>query len=107
MRKTLIVTMALALGGALLAGCSESETPSGTYTGSLQEVKPDEKEIYLKTDEGKVLELYFKDDTVLQRGETEVPFSALQVAKDAGVKVTVEVENADGELIPKKVTIAE
>ncbi len=107
MRKTLIVMMALALGGGLLVGCSESDVPSGTYTGTLQEVKPDEKEIYVKTDEGQVLELYFKDDTVLQRGQTEVPFSALQAAKDAGVKVTVVVENADGELIPKTVTIAE
>lgn len=107
MKKTLCLTILVLFASTFVVGCRKSDVPSGTYTGTLEEVNPDEREIYVKTDDGRVLELYFTDDTVLEAGGVSVGFEALEEAKSANAKVTVEVENADGELIPNKVTISQ
>ncbi|MGV3762043.1 hypothetical protein [Parapedobacter sp.] len=62
--------------------------PSGTYTGVAEKVDPDEKEIYVKTGDGKTLELYFTDNTQLLQNEQPVEFSAL--AEGQNLEVTVE-----------------
>lgn len=107
MKKALCLTMLALFVCIFVGGCRKSDVPSGTYTGTLEEVNPDEREIYLKTDDGRVLELYFTEDTVLQSGGESVGFEALEAAKSANAQVTVEVENVDGDLIPNKVTIAQ
>jgi hypothetical protein len=98
-----VITAALTLP---LAGCGGGEgdtgtVASGTYTGTIQQVKPGEKEIYVKTADGQVLELYFTDQTKLTRDGSEAEFSTL--AKNQ--QVEVEVTNEDGELLPQAVTI--
>jgi hypothetical protein len=89
----------------VLAGCGGGgEAPtveSGTYQGSIQEVNASEREIYVQTDDGQVLELYFTDQTTLQQNGESAEFSALS----NGQQVEVEVEAEGGELTPLSVTI--
>lgn len=76
---------------------------SGTYTGTADRVDPEEKEIYVETEDGKMLELYFTDQTTLtQNGET-VAFDALQ----QGQRVEVQVEKKGQRLEPVQVRILE
>ena len=64
---------------------------SGTYQGTVAEVEADKTEIYVKTSDGKTLELYFTETTALTKnGE---PVALDQLAE--GQKVEVEVK-ADG-----------
>ncbi|WP_224994884.1 hypothetical protein [Cesiribacter sp. SM1] len=77
--------------------------PSGTYTGTAERVDTEEQEIYVETQDGKTLELYFTDQTKLtQNGET-VSFDALQ----KGQNVEVEVEKKGQRLEPVAVRILE
>jgi len=76
---------------------------SGTYTVTAHRVDPDEKEIYVKTSDGKILELYFKADTKLLKAGKEVKFESL--AK--GQKLEVQVEKSGNHLKPVQVTILE
>lgn len=62
--------------------------PSGTYMGVAERVDPGEREIYVKTSDGKTLELYFTDNTQLLQNDQPVEFSAL--AEGQNVEVTVE-----------------
>jgi len=83
--------LGLLLGGAfLLNSCvdSTSTVESGVYQGTVDEVEAAKKEIYVKTEDGKTLELYFTDETELTENGTAVDFSALQKGQD--VEVTVE-----------------
>ena len=75
---------------------------SGTYTGTITEVVPEEDEIYLDVD-GKELELYFIDKTELTEGGEPAPFSALQ----KGQKVEVKVKKVGKRLDPLSVKILE
>lgn len=78
------------LGIALVISCGHNVdvVDSGTYKGTIKEVKPEEKEIYLETESDKTLELYFTDSTKLTKGGAAVDFSALK--KNAKVEVTIE-----------------
>jgi hypothetical protein len=93
----------LAVGFFFVAGCGQQidVVDSGTYEGTITEVNAEEEEIYVALDNDPTIELYFKEDTVLKQGDSEVPFSALQ--KDQKVRVTVE--RVGNRLDPKTVEI--
>ena len=100
--RAFTATAAIMLAGGLLVGCSDSsEVPSGTYEGTIVKVVPDAKEIYVETNDGKELELYFTDETELTSGMGGAEFSLLK----EGMTVEVEVENVDGHLKPVSVKI--
>jgi cold shock protein len=76
---------------------------SGTYQGVLHEVEADKSEIYVKTDDDKVLELYFTETTTLTRNGETVEFDQLK----EGGKVEVQVEKVGQRLDPVAVRIIE
>ncbi len=77
---------------------------TGTYKGTAHKVDPGEKEIYVKTDDGKILELYLKENTEIMKGSEKAEFSELK----EGQKLEVNVENKDGKkLHPVSVKIVE
>lgn len=88
--KSLITKSLFLLSITLFIACGKTTdvVESGTYTGTLIEVEADKSEIYVKTEDGKTLELYFIEDTKLTQNGEEVPFSALE--KDQTVEVEVE-----------------
>lgn len=86
----------------LAAGC-EDDVPSGTYSGTIERVVADEREIYVNTDDGRELELYFTDQTQLTRAGQPAEFPVLA----NGQKVRIEVVNEDGDLRPVRVEILE
>jgi hypothetical protein len=101
--KSLITKSLCILSITLFIACGDSTdvVESGTYTGKIIEVEADKSEIYVKTDDGKTLELYFIEDTKLTQNGEEVPFSAL--AEDQTVEV--EVEKVGKRLDPLSVKI--
>lgn len=107
---TLITTALVALSPAALAADDSSKeirntsvVESGTYQVTAHRVDPEEKEIYVKTSDGKILELYFKDDTKLTQGGKDVPFTTL---KD-GQSLEITVEKSGNHLKPLTVAILE
>lgn len=86
-----------------LASCGEKTdvVESGTYQGVVHEVEADKTEIYVKTADNKLLELYFTERTTLTRNQETVPFSELS----EGTKVEVEVEKVGQRLDPISVKI--
>ncbi|WP_018477426.1 hypothetical protein [Pontibacter roseus] len=76
---------------------------SGTYQGTIKEVEPAKTEIYVNTDDGKTLELYFTEATTLTHNGETVPFEHLK----QGARVEVEVEKVGQRLDPKAVRILE
>ena len=104
MKKILFLAFAFGIFLAL-ASCGEGTdvVPSGTYEGTIQKVVPDESEIYVKTDDGKTLELYFIEETTLTRNGEPAEFSALE----KGQKVEVTVEKTGKRLDPVAVNIME
>lgn len=74
---------------------------SGTYTGTADKVDPEEMEIYVKLDDGKLIELYLKESTPIMRGTEKVGFDALK----EGQKLEVEVEKSGEHLNPVSVKI--
>jgi uncharacterized cupredoxin-like copper-binding protein len=101
--KTMITrTLALLLLSITLAcGNSTDVVESGTYIGKIIEVEADKSEIYVKTDDGKILELYFIEETRLTQNGEEVPFSALEENQ----QVEVEVKKVGKRLDPITVKI--
>ena len=95
----------LATSITLFFSCGQSTevVDSGTYQGTISEVEPAKTEIYVQTDDGKTLELYFTDETTLTRGGSDVEFSELE----EGQKVEVEVEKVGKRLDPMAVRILE
>lgn len=89
----------------LINACSNSTdvVESGTYEGTVDKVEPEKSEIYVKTDDGKRLELYFTDETQLSTNGATVPFSVLM----EGQRVSVQVEKVGQRLDPIKVEILE
>jgi CspA family cold shock protein len=89
----------------LLSSCGEKTdvVESGTYQGVVHEVEADKSEIYVKTADDKVLELYFTESTTLTRNGETVPFSELAEGKN----VEVEVEKVGQRLDPISVKILE
>jgi cold shock protein len=96
---------ALMAAAPLFYSCQESTdvVESGTYQGTIQEVEPEKDEIYVKTDDGKVLELYFTEATTLTHNGETVPFDHLK----EGGKVEVQVEKTGQRLDPVAVKILE
>mgnify|MGYP006443688447 FL=1 len=90
MKSLKSILLSISLVSLLLISCGQdvSVVDSGTYSGKVVEVKPDEKEIYVELEEGKTIELYFTDSTALMQGEKKAEFS--QLKKDSEVKVKVE-----------------
>ena len=87
--KTLITKSLTILTITLFIACGKttSVVESGTYQGTVIEVEADKTEIYVKTDDGKTLELYFTDETTLTQNNETVEFSALKVDQSVEVKV--------------------
>lgn len=77
--------------------------PSGTYTGTADKVDADEREIYVKTNDGKTLELYFTDQTQLMQNGQTASFDALK----EGQNLEVTVEKKGNRLEPMTVNIME
>ena len=88
-----------------LASCGEKTdvVESGTYLGTVKEVEADKSEIYVRTDDGKLLELYFTETTTLSKNDETVPFGQLA----EGQKVEVEVKKVGQRLDPVSVKILE
>jgi len=82
---------------------STSVVDSGTYSGTISEVEPEKTEIYVETEDGKILELYFTDATTLTKDGVEAEFSELE----EGQSVEVEVEKIGKRLDPIAVRIME
>jgi cold shock protein len=89
----------------ILASCGEKTdvVDSGVYQGTVEEVEADKNEIYVKTGDGKLLELYFTEKTTLTKNGETVPFSELAEGK----KVEVEVKKDGKRLDPIAVKILE
>lgn len=90
-----------------LASCGGGEktdvVESGTYQGTVHEVEADKTEIYVKTADNQLLELYFTEATTLTRNGQTVQFSELA----EGQKVEVEVKKDGKRLDPVSVKILE
>src|SRR5918999_514977 len=89
---------------ALLSSCGGEKTDvvdSGVYQGTVEEVEADKTEIYVKTADDKLLELYFTESTTLTRNGETVEFSQLA----EGQKVEVEVRKEGQRLDPVSVKI--
>ncbi len=105
MKNMKSIVVALMLFVPFMYSCQESTeaVESGTYEGVIQEVEPEKTEIYVKTDDGQVLELYFRESTTLTRNGETVPFEQLE----EGGRVEVEVEKVGQRLDPIAVRILE
>jgi cold shock protein len=97
--------LAAAFAFFLLVSCGEKTdvVESGVYQGVVDEVEADKTEIYVKTADGKLLELYFTETTTLTKNGATVPFSELAEGK----KVEVEVKKDGKRLDPVSVKILE
>lgn len=102
--KNLLKLSPLFLLMVLFVACESTDVvESGTYTGTVDEVEADKTEIYVKTSDGKTLELYFTDQTSLTKAGETVDFSMLE----EGMSVEVEVEKVGKRLDPISVVIME
>jgi len=88
-----------------LTSCGEKTdvVDSGVYQGTVHEVEAAKTEIYVKTADDKLLELYFTESTTLTKNGQAVEFSALA----EGQKVEVEVRKEGNRLDPVSVKIIE
>lgn len=106
MKKGVLKLGSITLMLLLFSACGGESTDvveSGTYEGTIEEVNPDESEIYVKTPDDKTLELYFIETTELAKDTVSVPFDSLAT----GQKVRVEVEKVGQRLNPLRVEILE
>lgn len=106
--KKLIIVLSVAICGLLVfQSCGEANkktdvVDSGTYQGVAEEVDPGEQEIYVRTADGKLLELYFTGQTALTRADgSPAEFSELT----EGGNVEVQVEKTGNKLEPIAVKI--
>lgn len=76
---------------------------AGTYKGTAHKIDAKEKEIFFKTDDGKLLELHLKGKTELTKEGKHVDFDSLK----AGQKLEVHVEKHGERLSPLSVKIME
>jgi len=92
MKKTIFTTIIAIFAFIAFQSCEESQktdlVSSGTYQGEVETVEADEKEIYVRTSDDKLLELYFTDKTELTKEGEMVDFKEL--SKGASIEVTVE-----------------
>lgn len=105
MKTSFIKLLSLAAILILMNACNGGTdvVESGTYDGTIKEVEPEKTEIYVETEDGKTLELYFTDQTTLTQNGEAVDFSTLK----EGQKVQVEVEKVGKRLDPLSVKILE
>jgi major membrane immunogen (membrane-anchored lipoprotein) len=98
-------SLVAALAFCILTSCGERTdvVESGVYQGTVHEVEADKSEIYVKTSDGKLLELYFTERTTLTKDGQTVPFGDLAEGK----KVEVEVKKDGKRLDPISVKILE
>ena len=109
MKNLLVLAVSVALVSVSFAEDNDSSkeirntsvVESGTYQVTAKKVDPEEKEIYVTMEDGKVLELYFSDATKLTQGGKDVAFDALK----NGQKLEVQVEKDGAKLKPIAVTI--
>lgn len=89
----------------IFTSCGEKTdiVESGTYQGTIDEVEPAKTEIYVRTQDDRILELYFNENTSLTRNGETIDFSILEV----GQNVEVEVEKTGKRLDPISVKILE
>jgi len=73
-------------GTFLFNSCGENKNThvvnSGTYQGVAEEVEPGEKEIYVRTSDDKLIELYFTEETKVMTNDGEI--SSFDVLKEIG-----------------------
>lgn len=88
---------------AMLVGCGGGidVVDEGTYTGTVTEAVPAEREIYVTLEDGTKLELYFNEETELVRDGESVEFSALE----AGTRVRLTVTRVGNRNEPQRVEI--
>ena len=103
--KKYFTLLSAALTILILISCGEKTdvVDSGVYQGTVQEVELDKTEIYVKTADDKLLELYFTESTTLTRNGQTVEFTELA----EGQKVEVEVRKEGQRLDPVSVKILE
>jgi hypothetical protein len=103
--KKYFTLFAAALIIAVMMSCGEKTdvVDSGVYQGTVEEVEADKTEIYVKTGDDKVLELYFTEATTLTKNGQTVEFTELA----EGQKVEVEVKKVGQRLDPVSVKILE
>lgn len=101
--KKIVYVLFISLLAITACGEKTDVVESGTYQGTIHEVEADKREIYVKTAEGKLLELYFTETTTLTRNDESVQFSELAEGK----KVEVEVKKEGNRLDPVSVKILE
>lgn len=91
--------------GFVLSSCGENteHINSGTYEGTIESVIPAQTEIYVRTEDDKILELYFTDDTQVIHNGKSAPFDQLKQNQ----KVRVTVKKVGQRLNPVKVEILE
>ena len=103
MNQIKLLSIALLIFFAVSCGEKTDVVDSGTYQGTIEEVEADKTEIYVKTADDKLLELYFTEATTLTRSGQTVDFSELK----EGQKVEVEVRKEGQRLDPVSVKILE
>lgn len=103
--KKYFTLLSAALISAFLISCGEKTdvVDSGVYQGTVEEVELDKTEIYVKTTDDKLLELYFTESTTLTKNGQNVEFTELA----EGQKVEVEVKKEGQRLDPVSVRILE
>ena len=105
MKSFIKISLFTLLISLFVIACGEGTdvVESGTYQGTIDKVEPEETEIYVKTDDGKTLELYFTENTQVMNREMPAQFSDLK----EGQKVEVKVEKKGKRLDPLTVKILE
>ncbi|ALJ00209.1 hypothetical protein DC20_16090 [Rufibacter tibetensis] len=100
-----VMMTALVAVAPFFYGCGEKTdvVESGTYQGVVEEVEAEKTEIYVKTADDKLLELYFTDKTSLTQNGQTATFDQLK----EGSKVEVQVEKVGNRLDPVAVKIME
>ena len=92
----------------LLNSCGENKKTdvvnSGIYQGIAETVEAGEKEIYVRTADDKLIELYFTDQTKVLTNEGQT--SSFDALKENG-KVEITVEKQGNKNIPLSVKILE
>jgi len=96
-----LVVLFIAFGFAACGGIDVVE--SGTYSGTIKEIEAAKTEIYVSTEDGKTLELYFTDETSLTKDGQTVDFGMME----EGMAVEVEVVKEGKRLDPISVKIME
>jgi len=103
--KKLILGVLIA-GAFMLNSCGENKNTdvvdSGTYQGVAEGVEPGEKEIYVRTSDDKLVELYFTDETKVMTNDGEI--SSFDALKEGG-RVEVTVEKKGNKNVPISVKI--